>query len=86
MASKRLLNRMIVAGNLSEAENELAKLCNLVDKGELSAAQLQVGLLHTYHQINFAWNARFASDDDYRHLTQERFRRCGRYPRTIENL
>jgi len=86
MAQNRLLNFQIIARNLSEAAKQLNELERMAASGELRVEQLQVGLLHAYHHINFSWNAKWASDDAYRHLTQANFKRWGRYPKRIENL
>jgi hypothetical protein len=75
---------MIVGHNLDEAIEELTQLKKQVVEGAIRVEQLQVGLLHAYHHLNFAWNARYASTDAYAHLTQAQFKRWGSYPKHID--
>ena len=37
---------------------------------DLSVEALQVGLLHAYHHLNFAWNIRNVPTEQYAKLTQ----------------
>ena len=55
---KRSLNIEIIVSNLTEASEELEKLRARASNVELNEANLQVGLLHAYHHLNFAWNIR----------------------------
>jgi hypothetical protein len=77
---------MIIEHNLDEAIEELTKLKKEATEGSIHVAGLQVGLLHAYHHVNFAWNARDASTEAYAHLTKAQFTRWGRYPKSIENI
>lgn len=86
MAEKRALNLMIVGHNLDEAIEELTKLRKEATEGTIRIARLHVGLLHAYHHLNFAWNARYTSTEAYTHLTKAQFNRWGRYPKSIENI
>jgi hypothetical protein len=52
------LNMRIIGGNISEANEELAKLLHKMLTGKLKEPELQVGLQHAYHHLNFAWNVR----------------------------
>jgi hypothetical protein len=83
---KKRLNRRIIASNLAEAIEQLERLRDLASTGRLNIAQLQVGLAHAYHHLNFAWNIRFASTSQYAALTDSQFKRWGRYPSGIENV
>jgi len=86
VVKKRALNLTIIEHNLDEAIEELIKLKNEAKDGKIHVARLQVGLLHAYHHVNFAWNARYASTESYAHVTRAQFNRWGRYPKSIENL
>jgi hypothetical protein len=83
---RRNLNLEIIESNLSEPIEELKKLQGLAAEGELNEGNLQVGLRHAYHHLNFAWNIRHVSTTQYAHLTQAQFDRWGKYPSEIENL
>jgi hypothetical protein len=83
---RRPFNREIIRSNISEAIEELQKLERKALKGELCEEELQIGLLHAYHHINFVWNIRRISTYEYSHLTQEQFEAWGKYPAEIEKL
>jgi hypothetical protein len=83
---RRPFNREIIKSNISEAIEELQKLERKAMDGELREEELQIGLLHAYHHINFAWNIRRISTSEYSHLTQEQFESWGKYPVEIEEL
>jgi hypothetical protein len=83
---KKRLNRRIIADNLAEAIEELEALHRHASTGKLNEAELQVGLCHAYHHLNFAWNVRFVPTSQYAALTDSQFKRWGRYPSDIEEL
>jgi len=83
-AKRKRLNRKIIESNIGEAAQELQRLRDLASKGKLNEAQLQVGLCHAYHHLNFAWNIRHVTTRQYRSLTQRQFERWGKYPSEIE--
>jgi hypothetical protein len=80
------LNLEIVGSNLAEAVQELERLRNRASDGTLSEEAFQVGLLHAYHHLNFAWNIRRVETRDYANLTQKQFERWGKYPSKIDPL
>lgn len=86
VSRKRPLNRKIVGSNIAEARDELNKLLTEIDAGSLHEAELQVGLLHAYHHLNFAWNIRRVATSRYASLTQREFEAWGRYPSDIETF
>lgn len=77
-------NKKIIASNLSEAQEELAKLLHRLLSGRLNEAALQVGLRHAYHHLNFAWNIRHVPTSRYASLTQKQFEEWSRYPTDID--
>jgi hypothetical protein len=79
------LNLEIIGSNLSEAIEELHGLRDRASKGELTEADLQVGLAHAYHHLNFAWHIRHVSTAQYAKLTKAQFDRWGRYPSDLDN-
>jgi hypothetical protein len=83
---RKRLNWSIIKGDLAEAGEELERLQSLASKGKLTEVQLQIGLCHAYHHLNFAWNIRYVPTAQYRHLTQRQFERWGKYPSQIEKL
>lgn len=83
---RRPLNRKIIASNISEARDELNKLLAKIDAGPLHEAELQVGLLHAHHHLNFAWNIRRVATSRYASLTQREFGTWEKYPSDIESF
>jgi len=83
---RRPFNHRNIESNLSEAIEELEKLRDRAARKELKEEQLQVGLLHAYHHLNFAWNTRRVATSEYAGLTEAQFRRWGKYPSEIEDL
>jgi hypothetical protein len=83
---KRKLNLELIGGNLAEAADELKRLVDLASNHELNEGELQVGLLHAYHHLNFAWNVKFVPTSRYARLSKAEFDRWGRYPVEIERL
>lgn len=53
---RRPFNPKIIGSNISDARDELNQLLARIDAGALHEEELQVGLLHAYHHLNFAWN------------------------------
>ncbi len=49
-------------------------------KEKLSEVELQILFEHTYHHLNFAWNARHVSDKEHAHLTDAQFNHMGKFP------
>jgi hypothetical protein len=55
---RRPLNTKIISSNIFEAYDELSHLLQRLQTGTLNEPELQVGLRHAYHHLNFAWNIR----------------------------
>jgi hypothetical protein len=83
---RRPFNREIIRSNLAEAIEQLQKLERKAADGELGEEELQVGLQHAYHHVNFAWNVRRISTSEYSKLTQSQFESWDRYPTEIKEL
>ena len=86
MQRRRPFNPKIIRSNIAEAIEELQRIERKAADGELLEGELQVGLLHAYHHLNFAWNVRRVSSSEYSRLTQEQFEQWGKYPTEIEEL
>jgi hypothetical protein len=83
---KKQLNHRLIASNLAEAIEGLARITQKASHGELKEEDFQIRLLHAYHHLNFAWNTRFVSDSGYRNMTKRQFDKWGHYPSGIEDL
>jgi hypothetical protein len=51
---------------------------------EYSEEEFQIGLEHAYHHLNFAWNIRHISMEDYRNLSDKQFNEWSKFPVGIE--
>ena len=80
------INWDIVLSNIAEARHELESMESIIKKKTFSEGELQVGLQHAYHHLNFAWNVRHVSTRRYAHLSDAEFRKWGKYPREIDKL
>ena len=83
MKRRRPFNREIIGSNIAEAIEELQTLERKASAGDLSEEQLQVGLQHAYHHLNFAWNVLRVSTSEYAQLTQHNLKKWGKYPADI---
>jgi hypothetical protein len=86
MPRRKPFNRKIIRTNLAEAIEQLKKLESKAAAGELLEEELQIGLLHAYRHLNFAWNVRRISTSEYSRLTQSQFEKWGTYPAEITDL
>jgi hypothetical protein len=86
MTRRRPFNRTIIRGNIADAIEQLQKLERKATDGTLTEIDLQLGLSHTYHHLNFAWNIRRVSTSEYARLTQEQFEQWGKYPAEIDDF
>ena len=86
MTRRRPFNRQIIQSNLAEAIEQLQELEREAANGTLGEEELQIGLQHAYHHLNFAWNVRRISTSQYASLTDAQFDKWGAYPAEIEQL
>src|SRR5689334_8368873 len=78
------LNYALLLSNLREATDELNRLCARLEAPDKPGeSELEVGLAHAFHHLNFAWNGRRATDKRRRNLSDEDFNRWSRFPRDI---
>ena len=77
-ANRKRLNHKIIGGNLAEAIEELERLQSRASQSKLHEAELQVGLCHAYHHLNFAWNIRHVTNAAVRKADAEAIRKMGK--------
>jgi hypothetical protein len=80
------LNWDVVKWNVAEAREELESIERLIANDEMSEAGLEVRVVHAFHHLNFAWNARRASTDRYSKCAKADFNKWGQFPTDIELL
>ena len=79
--------RAYVAWNLEEAQEELTRILAAMKPGsEVDEAEFHVCMVHLYHHLNTAWNARNASSEDTASPTQEQFDAWSRFLEDLEPL
>ena len=83
---RKRLNMQNIGLDLSEAMDTLELLLNRARTGDLGEEELQIGLCHAYHHLNFAWNTRHVPTSKYAKLTKRQFDRWGKYPVAIERF
>ena len=81
----RKMNWQIIKSNIKEAREQLEKLERAISSDDPpDEVELQLMLEHAYHHLNFAWNIRDASTEQYASMTDEDFNRWGKFPTDIE--
>lgn len=78
------MNRDIVLSHLSEALEELTRIVERLGTHEVDEDYLRASLAHLYNHVNTAWNARDASEDCYRHFSEEQFFKWRAFPGDID--
>jgi len=74
------LNRRWIHYHLCEAETELKRTIREIKKSEYTEESYVVAMMHTYHHLNNAWNARHATDERQRKCAQRDFDRWRKFP------
>lgn len=78
-------NWRLIASNLREAREQIEAIEALIQSSSKpSDAELAVQLEHAYHHLNFAWNARFTADSDFRALSDDQFNQWSKYPKDLK--
>jgi len=78
------MNARFIASNLTEAQEELRRLCDRAKAGEnIPFADFHTAMAHIYHHLNCAWNGRDATDKQWRECTQEDFAKWQKFPRDL---
>lgn len=83
---RKRLNRQNIASNLEEAIEQIRRLHTHASERNLKEEELQVGLLHAYHHLNWASNTRRIPESELKCFTPGQYRKWGKYPTGIEDL
>ena len=82
-----IINRAIVLGNIKEAREELEALeKRLTSDQNMNEDDLELSIRHAYHHINFAWNIRGKTSEEYAQLTDDDFNKWGSFPDGFDAL
>ena len=79
------LNWKIILSNLAEAREQIEQIEEQANNGNKpSEIELQIMLEHVYHHLNFAWNIRHTSTENYSNLTDDEFNEWSQFPKEME--
>ena len=83
--ARKRINWKLVAANLAEAREEIERMESVVVRpSKRDEPALNVALAHAYHHLNFAWNARYMRDEQYRRLSDSQFNRSSKFPAAVK--
>ena len=77
------MNFKIISSNVEEALEELKNISKEVHAEKMDEVEFQIALQHVYHHLNVAWNARYASSESYRNMSDQNFKEWGSFPKDI---
>ena len=81
------MNKNAILFNLVEAKEEIDRtIKELETDPEYGAAELSVAMMHLFHHVNTAWNARDSTPEEWKNCSDEDFNRWGRYPTDLEEM
>ena len=79
------MNKDFLLFNLREAQEEITKTINdLETDAEYDEPELSVAMMHLYHHVNTAWNARHSTPEQSKNCSDADFNRWGSYPNDLE--
>lgn len=80
------MNWKIILYNIQETREQLEQIEKLVAQGNPpSEVNFQIKLEHCYHHLNFAWNIRYASTEDYSKISDRNFNRWSEFPKVMKS-
>jgi hypothetical protein len=77
------MNNEWVAFHLKEASDELLNLITAAENSSMSEEEFQIGITHTYHHLNTAWNSRSISDNVAREHSDWDFVQWRQFPNEL---
>jgi hypothetical protein len=81
------MNKSAILFNLVEAKEELDRTIEeLETDSEYGEPELSVAMMHLFHHVNTAWNARHSTPEEWKICSDEDFNRWGRYPTDLEEM
>ena len=79
------MNRDYVLDNLREAEEELKRtIREIAENPDYGYGEFVVAMMHLYHHVNTAWNARDASTDETTRCSHDDFARWRQFPSDLD--
>jgi hypothetical protein len=81
------MNKKAILFSLVEAKEELDRtIKELETDSEFGEPELSVAMIHLFHHVNTAWNARHPIPEEWKICSDEDFNRWGRYPTDLEEM
>ena len=76
-----------ISCNLEDALEELKRLNERALLGDMpDEVEFRIAMQHIYHHLNFAWNTRHESVQNYAGMMNEEFKQWGKFPKDLELL
>jgi hypothetical protein len=81
------MNKNAILFNLVEAREELDSTINELESDlGYGEPELMVAMMHLFHHVNTAWNARNSTAEEWQNCSDEDFNRWGRYPTDLVEI
>jgi hypothetical protein len=81
------MNTDFLLFNLREAQEEIeTTIRDLETDSDYGEPELSVAMMHLYHHVNTAWNARNSNPEESKNCTDEDFNRWGHYPTDLDEM
>jgi hypothetical protein len=84
MAKKKITNLYMMEKNISEAQNELNKILELISDKDIKDERIKGLFEHAYHHLNFAWNTRNISKEMCMKVTMADLNEWSKFPEDID--
>lgn len=81
------MNKNVILFNLLEAKEELDRTIKELETDlEYGEPELSVAMMHLFHHVNTARNARNSPHEKWKNCSDDDFNRWGRYPTDLEEM
>ena len=81
------MNTDFLLFNLREAQEEIENtIRDLETDSDYGESEFSVAMMHLYHHVNTAWNARKSTPEQSKSCTDEDFNRWSRYPTDLMEM
>lgn len=82
---RKVLNKKVILSNLREALEQLVEtISDLENEPDYDENAFEAQIQHLYHHLNTAWNARYATDEEYYDNSEETFYIHRAFPADID--
>lgn len=78
------LNYEIILHNIEESREQLEEIEKQLKDENLSEIDFQTQLEYAYHHLNFAWNIRHSSTEEYKEMSDDNFNNWSKFPKEIK--